>query len=174
MPNFGTEWYETDIYALLRICKTGVTSKMKINKKGISPVIATVIIVAVAIAVAIAVAYWVTGIIPAFTRYEELKISTSIINHEENATVVVKNTGSADATLDQILVNGRLNDTSPGWDVTTAGTDGLLTLKPGDTAEITVYAKEWGEIDAFQSGVVYDFTVHTAGGGSYPASARAP
>ena len=152
----------------------GVISKMKLNKKGISPVIATVIIVAVAIAVAIAVAYWVTGIIPAFTRYEELKISTSIINSDENATVVVKNTGSADATLDQILVNGRLNDTSPGWNCTTSGTPDLLTLQPGQTAEIMVHADAWDVIGTFQSGVVYDFTVHTAGGGSYPASARAP
>jgi flagellin-like protein len=139
---------------------------MKLNKKGISPVIATVIIVAVAIAVAIAVAYWVTGIIPAFTRYEELKISTSIVNGPENATIVVKNTGSADATLDQVLVNGKLN-ASAGWD------SDAIQLEPGQTATIDVFADGY-DVLAFQPGVVYDFTVHTAGGGSYPASARAP
>ena len=37
------------------------------RSKGISPVIATVIIVAVAIAIAIAVAFWLTGIVGIFT-----------------------------------------------------------------------------------------------------------
>lgn len=146
---------------------------MKINKKGISPVIATVIIVAVAIAVAIAVAYWVTGIIPAFTRYEELKISSAIVEDDYLATVVVKNTGSADATLDQILLNGKLNDTSPGWTCEVEGNP-EYTLTPGQLGKITIGAGNWTDVSTFQAGVVYDFTVHTAGGGSYPASARAP
>jgi len=47
----------------------------KLNKRGISPVIATIIIVAVAIAIAIAVAFWVVGIAGLFTRYEKLEIS---------------------------------------------------------------------------------------------------
>ncbi|MGC9096928.1 MAG: archaellin/type IV pilin N-terminal domain-containing protein, partial [Infirmifilum sp.] len=45
------------------------------TRKGISPVIATVIIVAVTIAVAIAVAFWMTGIIGLFTgSVEKLEI----------------------------------------------------------------------------------------------------
>ena len=45
------------------------------NRKGISPVIATVIIVAVAIAIAIAVAFWMTGIVGIFTgQVEQLQI----------------------------------------------------------------------------------------------------
>ena len=142
---------------------------MKLNKKGISPVIATVIIVAVAIAVAIAVAYWVTGIIPAFTRYEELKISSTYINDDETATVVVRNSGSAAATIDNVLVNGKLPlDGEQGWYA-----DPTTLLQPGDTATITITADEY-DVGSFESGVVYDFNVHTAAGGSYPASARAP
>ncbi|RLF08230.1 MAG: hypothetical protein DRJ64_01405, partial [Thermoprotei archaeon] len=46
------------------------------NNKGISPVIATVIIVAVAIAISIAVAFWMTGIVGLFTGFEQVQITS--------------------------------------------------------------------------------------------------
>ena len=49
----------------------------RINKKGISPVIATVIIVSVAIAIAVAVAFWMTGITGLFTRYEKVEVTNA-------------------------------------------------------------------------------------------------
>jgi len=61
-----------------------------LNRKGVEPVIAIVIIVAVAIA--IAVAYWVLGLIPAFTRYEELKTVNAYISNQQNACIIIKNT----------------------------------------------------------------------------------
>jgi len=134
-----------------------------ISKKGISPVIATVIIVAVAIAVAIAVAYWVTGIIPAFTRYEEIKIQNCYIEDETTAIIKVLNSGSADATIDNVYVKGR--EPTVSFDV--------IPLKSGDNASITVLSADY-EVGSFQSGVIIEFTIHTAGGGSYPVSARAP
>lgn len=136
---------------------------MKREIKGISPVIATVIIVAVAIAVAIAVAYWVTGIIPAFTRYEELKITSAYVDNETHAILNVMNTGSADSTLDNVFVNGRLPldsfDTIP--------------LKTGDNATLIILSASY-DVESFKSGVIYDFNIHSAAGGSYPVSARAP
>lgn len=157
--------------------------KKKRSNSAISPVIATVIIVAVAIAVAIAVAYWVTGIIPAFTRYEELKISSCYIE-DATAKIYVKNTGSADATIDSILLNGRMGPEAPpeggvGWDLTVVSGDvdpETNKLGPGGEAKITLTLDTtgYGDVTAFISGVIYDFTLHTAGGGSYPASARAP
>jgi len=135
-----------------------------ISKKGISPVIATVIIVAVAIAVAISVAYWVTGIIPAFTRYEEIKVTNAYIENETIAYLDVKNTGSADATIDNVFVNGR-SPISPIQD--------QIFLASGDNATITVLSANY-DIEAFRSGVIIDFNIKTAAGGSYPVSARAP
>jgi len=134
------------------------------NKKGISPVIATVIIVAVAIAVAIAVAYWVTGIIPAFTRYEELKVSSAYIDNSTHAIILVKNTGSADATIDNIFVNGRSPLTA--FDP--------IPLASGGNSTLVVLSATYDNIERYQSGVIYDFNIHTSGGGSYPVSARAP
>jgi len=51
----------------------------RLNRRGISPVIATIIIVAVAIAIAIAVAFWVVGIAGLFTRFEKLELCGLII-----------------------------------------------------------------------------------------------
>ncbi|MEM4733238.1 MAG: archaellin/type IV pilin N-terminal domain-containing protein, partial [Candidatus Bathyarchaeia archaeon] len=83
------------------------------NVKAVSPVIATIIIVAIAIVMSIAVAYWMLGLGGAFTRYEKIEIqsayatktSMDIDQGQEledvfNVTARLKNTGSADATLD--------------------------------------------------------------------------
>jgi len=82
------------------------------RRKGISPVIATVIIVAVTIAVAIAVAFWMTGIVGLFTGTEKLEIVS--INAAPAAgggwtiTVTVKNTGTTTTSIDAIYINGYL------------------------------------------------------------------
>ncbi len=143
----------------------------KLNRKGISPVIATVIIVAVAIAIAIAVAYWVLGIVPAFTKYEELKITNAYINGSDYAILVVKNTGSADITITDIFVNGKgANAGSSAW-------FGKSSLTPGESATLVVAASNFTAAiggSTYTSGVVYEFTIKTAAGGSYPVTARAP
>jgi len=137
----------------------------KLNRKGISPVIATVIIVAVAIAIAIAVAYWVLGIVPAFTRYEELKIVNAYIENSTTAIIVVKNTGTATVTITDVFVNGKSG--TNGWTASTT------SLDPGASATIAVYASSY-PVSSFSSGVVYEFVIKTAAGGSYPVTARAP
>jgi flagellin-like protein len=169
--------------------KKNILQKIKKDEKAISPVVATVIIVAVAIAVAIAVAYWVTGLVPAFTQYEELKILTTYIETNADsptggadddkygsAAIDVKNTGSSDVTIASILVNARVDlaATTSDWSMTVNGapsTDYLL--QPGDEGTITVWADDY-PVGNFQTGVIYDFQVHSSGGGSYPTSARAP
>ncbi|MGC8836292.1 MAG: archaellin/type IV pilin N-terminal domain-containing protein, partial [Infirmifilum sp.] len=82
------------------------------TRKGISPVIATVIIVAVTIAVAIAVAFWMTGIIGLFTgSVEKLEIISLYAqrNQNQNGWIVyirVKNTGTTPTSIDEIFING--------------------------------------------------------------------
>ena len=46
---------------------------MSRSRSGISPVVATVILVAIAIVIAIAVAFWATGLVGIFTRFENSK-----------------------------------------------------------------------------------------------------
>ncbi|MEM2025321.1 MAG: archaellin/type IV pilin N-terminal domain-containing protein, partial [Desulfurococcaceae archaeon] len=87
------------------------------DEKAVSPVIATIIIVAVAIVMSIAVAYWMLGLAGTFTRYEKIEFvaayvnRTTTINNNEYYEVVVKvrNTGSSDATINLLLVNGKID-----------------------------------------------------------------
>ena len=85
--------------------------RVRLNRKGISPVLATVIIVAVTITIAVAIAYWMGGIAGLYTRFEKIEISYANVQWDSDSnywkiTLKVKNTGSADATIDDILLNG--------------------------------------------------------------------
>ncbi|RLF19674.1 MAG: DUF4352 domain-containing protein, partial [Thermoprotei archaeon] len=78
---------------------------MKKTRKGISPVIATVIIVSVAIAISVAVAFWMTGITGLFTRHERIEITNAYAEWNETAdcwlvVLQLRNSGSDDATID--------------------------------------------------------------------------
>ncbi|MGC9147233.1 MAG: archaellin/type IV pilin N-terminal domain-containing protein, partial [Infirmifilum sp.] len=78
------------------------------TRKGISPVIATVIIVAVTIAVAIAVAFWMTGIIGLFTgSVEKLEIISLYAQPNQNGwnvTMMVRNTGTTTTSIDEVFI----------------------------------------------------------------------
>jgi len=142
---------------------------MNRGKSGISPVMATVILVAIAIVIAIAVAFWATGLVGVFTRFEKLEI-TSIyyVASGDNVVLTVKNTGSADASIDNIFVNGIPCD----------GTCGLnpslpQTITVGSTLTITV-GDPPGAATAWAKGVTYEVAVHTASGKTYPAAVLIP
>jgi FlaG/FlaF family flagellin (archaellin) len=106
----------------------------KRDVRGISTVIATIIIVSIAIVMAIAAAYWAMGIGNAFTKFEKIEFTniysdtpaaynfttggTSYTNVQAYRLVLtLKNTGSATATIDTINLNGR-----PYSSYNTAGT----------------------------------------------------
>jgi flagellin-like protein len=54
------------------------------DRRGVSPVIATIIIVAIAIVMALAVAYWMLGLGGAFTRFEKLEFVSAYAEKESN------------------------------------------------------------------------------------------
>jgi hypothetical protein len=134
--------------------------------KAVTPVITTVVIVIVALTVSIAGEYWIVGTVPAFTQYEELRTMSVHISDSENATINVKNTGSGEASITDVTVNGRVSNES-GWCTTST------LLEPGDEATIKVEACYY-PVDKFTPGILYEFTINTAAGGKYPAKARAP
>ena len=76
------------------------------SRRGISPVIATVIIVAVAIAISIAVAGWLFGLWPGFTDYEALTILPVSYADATNDQVVliVRNDGTKTAVVQSVQV----------------------------------------------------------------------
>jgi len=146
-----------------------------VKRKGISPVIATVIIVAVAIAIAIAVAFWMTGIIGLFTRFEKLEVTYCYAEWSDDSWTVklkVRNTGSADATIVNIFINGKpYTAYSPTPSISpTIPTDGL-PLKSGEEQEFTITL----DPDAgFEHGMSVEFKIVTASGQEYPKMTNLP
>jgi len=150
------------------------------KRKGISPVIATVILIAVAVAIAIAVAFWAAGLTGIFTRFEKLEISSAYATAVNTVVINVRNTGSSDATITDIFLNGRpLAQATPigtasgtvvgGGIVATITGATPLTVKTGESATITVITG-----GNMASGVTYDFKVHTASGNDYPKAVVIP
>jgi len=146
------------------------------KRRGISPVIATVIIVAVTIAVAIAVAFWMTGIVGLFTSFEQVQIVSAIPyfnNNQFNITLTVKNTGTSPASPDNILINGQpfhspitvyWNSSSTQWNPGTT-----QTLPPGSTATIYIIFNDgtsWAG-GRLTHGTSVEVKIHTASGKEY-------
>jgi len=171
------------------------------NKRGISPVIATVILVAVTIVVAVAVAYWMGGLTGIYTRYEKVEITSCSVQYGDNMTgdfdlelpgwnasgwkilINLKNTGSADTTIDNVLINGKLwtdynqkdNRTAIKYDNTEiTGTSGAISVhvRAGDTASLTIYVKA-GDAP-FTSGTNIEIKLHSSGGHEYPRQITLP
>ena len=152
--------------------------------KAISPVIATIIIVAIAIVMSIAVAYWALGLTGTFTRFEKLEITAMYAARDTsekywNITVTLRSTGTATATINMILLNGKPLDaynstTSPVkvYDVTTSPpkdiTADLLTrgiiLEPGAKTTLRIDVPD----KFFDSGVSVEVVFVTAAGSNYP------
>jgi len=152
------------------------------SKKAVSPVIATVILVSVTIVVAVAVAYWMGGIAGIYTRVEKIEILNSVAekdttNSEWDIVIDLKNSGSADATIQSVRINGKTlgtggeyyygNVTLPADFYTAPG----MTILAGQEGSMTFSIK-------FYEDTVYDnnpvagadieVKLHTAAGMDYP------
>ena len=122
------------------------------RRKGVSPVIATVILVAIAIVVSIAAAFWMTGLLSSFTAYERLTLSASISKSGTTytLTITVVNDGTTTATVQKIFINAVDKSSSfittppqnidPGDSKTfsISGNAGTLGITPGRPFRITV------------------------------------
>ncbi len=144
------------------------------SRSGISPVVATVILVAVAIVIAIAVAFWASGLVGIFTRFEKLEI-TSAYYDGNNVVLLVSNTGSADTSIDEIYINGRpclgqCNINPP------IGGGNTYSMKVGTkNVRITIVNPPGTVTEGhWVSGTVYEIAVHTASGKTYPAAVLIP
>lgn len=140
------------------------------NKKGISPVVATVILVAVTIVVAVAVSYWMGGIAGLYTKFERVEIVSAYPSAWTNGTagwtvtINLKNSGSADASITGILINGKPTS-EYGANVTS--TTLPVPIKAGQSAALSLDLKQGG---AFTSGTTIEIKMHSANGQDYPKS----
>ena len=143
------------------------------KRRGISPVIATVIIVAVTIAVAIAVAFWMTGIIGLFTGFEQLQIA-SIWDDANGIHLIVENTGTATASVVDVYINGFPATTVLSGVVTitadgkTLAPDSPIVVNPGQRVKIDITFTGQPTQFTVRPGVSLEIKLHTAAGKDYP------
>ena len=116
------------------------------KKSGISPVVATVILVAVAIVIAIAVAFWASGLVGVFTRFEKLEIQSAVMRSPTTFEVRIRNTGSAPTQILQVVVQGQfvgpVNPPVPVdvGQIVTCTVDVNPSPPPGITVELAFYS----------------------------------
>jgi len=146
------------------------------RKKGISPVIATVILVAIAIVISIAAAFWMTGLLSSFTSYERVQIIASYAKRNGNSYYVyvnMTNIGAANVTVTAILINDKpyttyknvniYNGTTTEDEITLPWSFGpghrfnliisglpISDFRPGSTIKVSIMTA---------SGVTYDRTI---------------
>jgi len=160
------------------------------EKRALSPVIATVILISVTIVVAVSVAYWMGSIASGYTTFEQIELPTVYAKYYSDlggtlgagwkVTIMLKNTGSADATVDNIFLNGiPLDDYSSGWmlgytggsNVTSFPTSGISVTK-GSTVTLYLYLNS--TVEGCSSGTTIDIKIHTASGRDYPTHVKLP
>lgn len=131
------------------------------TKKGISPILATVILIAVTLVIAVGVIGWVMGIWGSMGKTETLKIISGNItlpsSSSGNATLYLDiiNQGTADALIYKVVV---------GSNVTTLTNP--ITIKANGT--ITTIGINLGPSNNYSPGVSYSVTVITQAGNQYP------
>lgn len=153
----------------------------RMNRKGVSTVIATIIIVAIAIVMSIAVAYWMLGLGSSFTKYEKVEFVSAYPDQNTTyytITLKLRNTGSAAATVDNstIFYNGKPSDASSYIGsapicVLNGTFDATVTMLPGESATVVVYMLK-GSV--WTNGMTVEVMIQTSGGSQYPKVVNLP
>ncbi|MEM3638371.1 MAG: archaellin/type IV pilin N-terminal domain-containing protein [Conexivisphaerales archaeon] len=173
-----------------------MTTYITRKRKAVSPVIATVILIAVAVALGIAVAFWASGLTSSFSKYEKLGVNTqyaTLVSCPTGSSNLKapcwtinlggQNTGSSDATITQIQVNGVPIDAGKAT-LTSApsntGSNGAISIAvpSGSTFTVTFTLDSSGyavnSAHSFNDGQTIQVTIITAAGNNYPASIVLP
>jgi len=138
-------------------------------------VIATVILVSVTIVVAVAVSYWMGGIAGIYTRFEKIEISScyavkDTANGQYNITVTLKNSGSQDATVTDIMLNGKpLSQYAVAQINSTLPTTGQ-SIAIGQSGTLYIYIRT----SVYEAGTTLDLKFRTAAGKEYPQMLTLP
>jgi len=140
-------------------------------RKGISPVIATVIIVAVALAIAIAVVGWIMGIWGAVAGGTEmLRIYPDSYISGQTLVLHIKNEGSTTAVIYKIEISGLTTITVYSSDETHTALSETATISAGTDTTLTMLIPSGVSPTA---GVIYTVKVYTLAGNVYTAQVSA-
>jgi flagellin-like protein len=161
------------------------------KRRAVSPVIATVILIAVAVALGIAVAFWASGLTSSFSKYEKLGVNTQYATGSASTAWTInlggQNTGSSDATIIQIQINGvpyAPNSTNPVVYTINGGSQNSISqtpisipVKSGQSFTITfTLSASSTQVPGktFTDGQTIQVVIITAAGNNYPASIVLP
>ncbi len=139
--------------------------KPKSNEKGVSPVIAVLLMIAIAVAAAILVYVWSMGIVGTLTGGGGQQVKEQLImdaykwpGPDAQITMYVRNVGNAEVILDAVYVGGLNIATDMG------------TVIPVQGPVITVNLDAAGTGGTFTSGVAYTLKLVTKTGGVFSFS----
>ena len=162
--------------------------RMLNDRRGVSPVITTVIIVAVGITIAIAVALWMTGLVGAFMGYEKVEIRSAFPEPTTTPAgwtihLTYINTGSSPAKIDNVFINNVPYSSWSGpptlsWAETGGGTGTTLPAPANIGKEVSLdivigSGATYGN-QKLVSGVTIEIKLHSTGGKEYFTSVVLP
>ena len=120
---------------LQRLKTQGTQSSRPHNaKKGISPVIATIILIAITIVIAIAVAGWVFGLFGSYSRTQAVTIVASASSCTASGNycqIMVSNQGGSAVTVVSASVDGQT--------IPAASISGSTVIPAGASSPVTIY-----------------------------------
>jgi hypothetical protein len=109
--------------------------------------------------IAIAVAFWASGLVGVFTRFEKIEIVSAYWDGSQ-VVVIAKNSGSSPAVIDAIFVNGLPCSTNVN-----------VQLSIGSTTQFNV---DTGPNCIITGGITNEVALHTTSGKTYPVAVLVP
>jgi len=150
------------------------------NRKGISNVVATIILIAVAIALAVAVAVWVFGIGASASKTATLQIQAMSLYSNGTLILMVYNPSSSAISINAFALGGLTCTLASGQNPITipSGANGELTIKISGTTASASFGSSSASFTCAGSqtitpGVQYSGTVVTTSGQQYPFTVTA-
>ncbi len=155
------------------------------DRRGISPVITTVIIVAVGITLAIAVMLWVTGLAGSFMSYERIEVTSLYATPRTEGgwllTMRLKNVGQTPTKIDNVFINDVPYDLwNPPITVDIEGEalspDNPVPVNVGDELDVTITIEQGTSYQNQKliSGGSVQVKIHTSTGREYYKSTQLP
>ena len=135
---------------------------MRLARKGISPVIATIILVLIAVVAGVLLWLWVSGYSSSLPSqnpalYERIKIeAVNVSSTTKQISIYVRNIGNANVTISTIYI---LKPDGTMIENPSLPNNNPVTIKPGNVQKITVTLSQ-----QYQSGYAYVVKVVTTNG----------
>ena len=134
--------------------------KARKAKRGVSPVLATMIMVGVAVAVGLGVASYTMGLFGSFSKSAQVSlVSVDVLGtgDDEVVTFVIKNDGAVGVKLTRV-------ETTIGANFYSADLDDNNSIGPSSEATIVINNNDWDNDPAFEEGKTYTFTLKFSDG----------